>query len=195
MQASSALNVLGGAVNHTVVISPCSSCKNHRLSYTDEGYWPCPRKVWEERHKNRTDVNAVPDYLVETDSEDNTFRNPVYAEKLKMVLVWTANLAQNSGLYLPGQTALATPDILDPKFNSAYIKCNELPSLLMETEAAYYQAGAYKEGELAINFGVQPFQYHSSLQPTMVSGFVKRVDLMFQQGFQTLDDDVIVSGM
>lgn len=193
--APSPLNVIGGENNHAVVISPCSSCKNHRLSYTDEGYWPCPRKVWEERYKNRNDENAVPDYLIESGSKDNTYRNPVYAEKHKMALVWTANLAQNSGIYTPGRSALVTPDILDPNFDSTYIKCNDLPSLLMETEAAYYQGGAYKEGELAINFGIQPFQYLSSLQPVMIRGFVKRVDLMFQQGFQTLDDDVIISGM
>ena len=177
------------------VISPCRSCKNKRLDYTNEGYWPCPRRRWEERTKTAVDLHTVPTYLLVPGNEDGTYRNPVYSEKHNMILVWTADLMQNSGVYEHGTGRLVTPHIMDPNFDSTYIKCNELPSLVMETEAGYYQGGAYKEKETVINFNVDPFQIPSSGEPLMIGGFVKRVDLAFQISFKTHDEDVVISGM
>jgi len=197
MPAKRDLSARQGVGNTVAVVSPCTSCKNHRLTYTDEGYWPCPRKVWAERARTETIENTVPDYLIEAGSTDDSgsLVNPVYAEDFNLILIWTADVAENCGLYVHGTDQVITPSILDPDFDSTYIKCSPLPSLPMETEASYYQNGAYKEGETVINFGIQPFQVPASDRPLLLAGFVKRLDVAFFTSYKTQDEDVIISGM
>lgn len=182
-------------IPEVAVISPCSSCKNNRVDYTPEGYWPCPRKVWENRLKTQVINDAVPVYLPTAGGKDGAYANPCYQEDKKLLLIWTASLVRNSGIYAHGTRDQVTTDILDPQFDTTYIKCNELPSLPMETEASYFNAGAYKQGETVIIFPVEPFQKLNSNEPYLINGFAKRVDLAFRKPFMTHDEDVIISGM
>lgn len=181
------------------VVSPCSTCKNYLAAPDPTSPWKpvCPRRYWQALNQSSQQDGISPPagYLTQSGTDDPTkLANPVYSESDSSVLIWTASLEDNQGVR-DSEGHLLTSDILSPDFDTTYTNCKLLPYVPGMDQAAYYQAGAFKEGDPLLVYTIDTYQIpFGDSDYVQVSGFVTRTGPAFRYSFQTARTDQICDG-
>lgn len=194
---------------HLAIVSPCSTCKNHREE--PEGNKPaCPRrallKLARDREKDGKPLSPSfsPALLTGTEGTDqqgsDALANPVYSDDQHHILVWAAHLEDNMGVYEKSGELVSPPLWSQGQmedFNTEYLHCNNLPYVVRETEASYFQQGAYKEWDTLECLETRSPQLLGSapgtvtdFDPIKVEGFAKKVNLAFGFPRQPVEQDL-----
>jgi hypothetical protein len=191
--------------NHLAVVSPCSSCKN-QLAENSAGKPACPRRLIAQRKKDMesqgTDTTAL-QHLVETGTSDESLANPVYldGENAGSILVWIATIKDNSGVRDKDGTILS-PHILHPDFDTTFIQCRPLPIVPRDHEAAFFQKGAWAEGD-TLDASIISNQQLSTIpdisstddfMPVLIDGFGSKVNFAFRFPRKHVNKDLAPSG-
>lgn len=192
-------------LSHLAIVSPCSSCKN-QLAENANGRPACPRRRAVQR---KADLEArgldtsSTDHLVLTGTDGNDLANPVYVdtEESGAILVWVATLKDNPGVR-DGQGNLLTPHILNPSFDTQYINCRPLPVVPRDNEAAFFQKGAWAEGDTLEVTIISNQQLNDSpdsdsvddFQPVLIDGFASKVNFVFRVPRKPVNKDLAPAG-
>ena len=194
---STAMGAYGPSRVQMGVVSPCSACAN-QLAYSDGDLPACPRRNWAAvagvLDANGGDPPAA--ILTRTGSLDDSsgqLVNPVHSQQDGAVLVWVATLDDNQGM-TDHTGAELTPDILDPGFDTEYIVCRSLPFVPDAGQAAYNQAGVFKEMNRLLVHTIPNFQLMLDGSPVQVSGFVRKVDFSSTFSFLTPASNTLAVG-
>jgi hypothetical protein len=182
------------------VVSPCSQCSNQR-SEPKDGKPACPRRAWKkyigDLQTNGGVLGPGLDLVQITGTSGDALANPVYSDDQHVILVWAAHLRDNMGV-LDEQGNVVTPQILDPGFNTDFIKCNPNPYVVRDTEANYFLRGAYREFDTLEAVSVQN-QHQApgndgSFAPLPIEGYAQRVDFVYRFNRQKVEMDLTPRG-
>lgn len=188
------------------IVSPCSTCANKRLSPDpNTGLSGCPRRAAQNlqsqlQSAGLTTIQVDPLALTgnedTSDSSSTSLVNPVYSSQLNSVLVWVATLSDNSPTYDSSGNVI-NPDLLDPSFDTKYIRCREKPVSPADNEAVYRSKGAWAEGDqLHINIvnSQQIIPQDTKGTPVLLNGFANKVNFSYSAPRTSQDRDYSVSG-
>ena len=192
------MNPSSGSANpiHLALVSPCSTCKNQLTAPGPNGQPACPRRVLQAQSA----TTSIADHLVLFGTEgtanagDGSYRNPVYWDDGHAILVWTALLEDNGGVYDASGNQIA-PGILDPSFDTGHIQCRPLPIVPQDSEAAYFQQGALAENDqLEVALTANQQQATDTGAPVLIDGFGKKVCFVFNHPRTPVSKDLCPAG-
>jgi hypothetical protein len=191
---------MGVSRGHLAVVSPCSQCVNQRAESKD-GKPACPRRAWKkyigDLVANGGEVDPGLNLVQITGTSGDALTNPVYSDDQHVILVWAAHLQDNMGEF-DSAGNLLTPQILDPGFNTDYIRCNPKPYVIRDTEANYFLRGAYREFDTLETVSMQNQHLvpgnEGQFVPLPVEGHAQRVDLAYRFGRRRLEMDLTPRG-
>lgn len=83
----------------------------------------------------------------EADDGSKPLANPVYDTGSKSILVWIATVKDNPPRVDASTGKVVSPGLLDQDFSSDWIVCRQFPVAPRDTEAQYFQKGAFMEGD------------------------------------------------
>lgn len=191
---------------HLAIVSPCSACKN-QLTEPKDGKPACPRRMLEAQKQAIEEQGGSTEHLNHlllsgtegTENEgDGSLRNPVYFND--SIFLWVATLSDNSGVR-DAEGNLLAPHLLDPAFlqsKTEYIQCRPLPVVPRDHEAAYFQKGAFMEGdqlEVSFTAGQQLEQVSSGTEPVLIDGFAQKVNFLFYHPRTPVEKDLVPAGI
>lgn len=137
------------------IVSPCSVCKNQRVAQTDDGRSGCPRRAAASLKRqmddqgvdsNSLDLVVLTGLNGQSDDGSQPLANPVYDTSSNSILVWVATVKDNPPR-VDDNGIVATPGLLDPSFSTDWIVCRPFPVAPRDSEAQYFQKGAFMEGD------------------------------------------------
>lgn len=138
------------------IVSPCSVCKNQRIAQTDDGRPGCPRRaaasLKQELDSQGTDSSSL-DLVVltgvnsQSDTGSSPLSNPVYDTASNSILIWVATVKDNPPKVDPVSGSMVSPGLIDPSFSTDYIVCRPFPVAPRDSEAQYFQKGAFMQGD------------------------------------------------
>ena len=184
------------------VISPCSTCTNYNTD-ASTGLPLCPRRFWLEQKKAADaggNCATPPDYLLESGTEQqDQYSNPVYSQNTSSVIVWVAALFENLQT-LQSDGSPLTGSILDPGFDTKYIRCRDLPVHPDESWAGMIHRGTWKEMDQLI---VHPMSTENQQQSGVLNdspsdlqfgGVARKTNFAFNFNLVSPTSDRICSG-
>lgn len=189
------------------VVSPCSTCKNKRAEVED-GKPACPRLRLIKYAQDRAGAGQplpqafAPALLTGTEGTDqegtNSLRNPVYSDDQGHILVWAALLRDNTGVFDEKGNVIVKPlaPPLPGDFNTDYIQCSSLPFVVRNTEAEYFQLGAYQEWDalecvsVAHQLDTQVEGEETKFDQVQVEGFARKVNFAYTFPRLPVDQDL-----
>ena len=194
-------------INQFGIVSPCSTCSNKRaVPDTVNGLPACPRLEAQAAKSEYTAIGLSTiqfDPLALTGNEDadpptnsTSLVNPVYSTALNSILVWVATVKDNATIY-DSDGNLVNPDLLDPDFDTNYIRCKEKPITPADHESVYRQKGAWNENDqLNITFSgtQQTIPGTDSSTLVLLNGFANKVNFAYSSPRIPADRDYGVSG-
>jgi len=164
----------------------------------------CPRRLLLEQ-KAAVDAGAnceaPPDYVLEsgTDQPDR-YTNPVYSQNNNSVIIWVAALFENQQT-LQSDGTILNGSILDPGFNTKYIRCRDLPVHPDESWAGMIHRGTWKEmDQLVVQPMITSNQQASSVMDSSppdlrYAGTARKVNFAFGFNLVSPKSDRICSGI
>ena len=180
----------GGPRSTIAVVSPCSRCKNQRIT-PEAGLPACPRRHWDEFLKEAQDSAAAPppDYLVRHNKAGTGDRleNPVYIKDLNIILVWIAAVEENRDIQ-DSSGNLVNPSILNMDvsgsgtgaFDTNYITCQHYPCVPGLHSTLFFHGGQLSEGERLVITQSKVQQLHAKDgSPVAISGFAQRASPLY----------------
>lgn len=188
------------------IVSPCSTCNNQLSSPDPTLNLPaCPRRrvaaLQQSLDSSNLDSSQL-DPLVLTGSEDTGgvgLINPVYSDAIHSVLVWYATLNENMGQWDASGNVIS-PNILDPSFDTKYIRCNQYPTTPSDPESTYYAKGAWQEND-QIHVVETSFQQEdpastdiAGSSPVLINSFATKVQFAYNRPRTPVGKDFSVSG-
>ena len=192
---------------HLGIVSPCSTCLNQRSVQSSDGRPSCPRRAaaaMKQELDEQTLDSSYYNLLVLTGSapgqqDDGTkpLTNPVYDSPSNSILVWAATFKDN-GPTIGSDGTVLSPNILDPKFSSDWLKCWASPFAPRDSEAQYFQKGCLMEGD-QVEIVVGPKQQVTAQQSGLsqaipIDGTVTKINANGQYPRQPVQKDLCVSG-
>ncbi len=184
------------------IVSPCSQCQNFQSDPT-KGFPMCPRRYWMEQAEQAAEIEGLPKppaYLTETGTDsDDQLANPVHSGSNQITSVWVAAVEDNRRI-LNGDGTVATGSLLDPGFDTRYIRCRLTPAVPAMHQAGYWASGAMKELDQLVVTALNSFQEtfelgQASGSPVLIQGFAQKVNFAFSFTQTTPSMDRLANGV
>lgn len=142
------------AKKELAMVSPCSNCQNFKQTNSDspDPYRAaCPRRMWiNQSQQNPDDPSAVDPVLTLSGTMDsNTLANPVVDNSSNNYLVWVAAVEDNPGI-VDQDGNILSKGILDPSFNTLYIRCRLFPYVSEQHHDILRTLGPFQENDHVI---------------------------------------------
>lgn len=189
------------------IVSPCSVCKNQRIAQTEDGRPGCPRRsalsLKQELDAKGADSSSL-DLIVLTgingqkDTGGSPLANPVYDTASRSILVWVATVKDNPPRVDAETEVMVSPGLTDPAFSTDWIVCRPFPVTPRDSEAQYFQKGAFMEGDQLEILFVPQQQITTDLdgnsQAVNVTGTAQKVNFHSLFPRVPVDQDLCVPG-
>ena len=183
---SQSIPSLSLARTYLAVVSPCSQCSNKRSSPDPiSGAPACPRLLWAayaaELAAASQDISALAPLLLTGNSSNTQLSNPIYSDDQDATLVWIATLKDNSGVYDEDGNVVTT-QILDPDFDTTYIRCQTYPFTPGVSKTTYRANGSFREMD---NLEARILYNHQladiTNDPVVIAGTASKIQFGFLQ--------------